>query len=488
MTETLEKTAQFTRAQSAAVHVPRQRTRTHRTVQQDNLEAVAQHMFSLMLRNVASDGFQFTDPANPGRFSKPGCVIAAPSYPAATPGVDQDYVFNWTRDAAITAMEIAAAGMPTRPGTGVQALIDYVSFAQACQANATPTLAHACYTIDGQSRPWTEQADGPALQTVALLQAFGQLDQAAQEVARQLIARNVDFVLGAYQQPTFNLWEEHSGYSFFARAAQLRCLREISANTVGIGVPPAAAGAIAGLEYGPAGTLERRRLPQRAGPVRRRPGLRGRRLRPQHRHRDGLRVRGHPLHGHAAARHGGDNCASSGPTAPHPSSTPSTGPTRRSALARCWAAIPATPTTATSATRFPAAIPGRCARPTSPNCTTGWPARSPGRNRSRTTTCPATFFAPGRDRRGHAARRGGRRPGGRGRRHAPVRRLPQRRPGTERAVRRHLRLREERARPHLELRGVPVGGAGEDRSPCRGLTPWSTGTAASRRSSRCPRC
>ena len=115
-----------------------------------------------------------SSPTRPTRrsFSRPGCIIAAPSYPAAQPGVDQDYVFNWTRDAAITAMEIAAAGTPTRPGSGVQALIDYVNFARFCQDNATPTLAHACYTIEGYSRPWTEQADGPALQAVALLQAF----------------------------------------------------------------------------------------------------------------------------------------------------------------------------------------------------------------------------------------------------------------------------------------------------------------------------
>jgi glucoamylase len=51
-----------------------------------------------------------------------------------------------------------------------------------------------------------------------------------------------------YQDPTTNLWEEHSGYSFFARAVQLRCLQAISSNTHGITVPPATGGAIAWLE------------------------------------------------------------------------------------------------------------------------------------------------------------------------------------------------------------------------------------------------
>jgi glucoamylase len=275
MTATLDKTTSFARAQTAT-RIPAQRSRPERLVRPaasaGSLEAIAQHMYSLMLRNVASDGFQFTDPVNPADFSRPGCIIAAPSYPAAQPGVDQDYVFNWMRDAAITAMEIAAAGMPTRPGAGVQALIDYVNFAKFCQDNATPSLAHACYTIEGYSRPWTEQADGPALQTVAMLAAFSQLDQPAQAVAREVIGKNADFILGHYTEPTFNLWEEHSGYSFFARAAQLRALRAIAGNTAGIAVPAGTHDAIGWLEYAVAGHWDGTRYlsvlaPSDAGPV-----------------------------------------------------------------------------------------------------------------------------------------------------------------------------------------------------------------------------
>ena len=210
-------------------------------------------MFSLMLRNVASDGFLFADPLSTGQFARPGCVIAAPSYPANQPGVDQDYVFNWTRDAALTAMEIAAAAMPAAGGRGVQPLIDYVTFAKTCQDNATPTLAHACYTVEGQSRPWTEQNDGPAVQTLAVLQAFGQLDRATQALARKVIGTNLDFLISAYQQPSTNLWEEHSGYSFFVHATQLQCLRAISASKLGITVPPGTGQAIAWLESALAG-------------------------------------------------------------------------------------------------------------------------------------------------------------------------------------------------------------------------------------------
>jgi glucoamylase len=236
------------RAKSASAFsvVPAQRA--HRDLPQVDFQVMAQHMFALMLRNVSSDGFLFADPTDPSNFSSPGCVIAAPSYPANAPGVDQDYVFNWVRDAAVTAIEIAAARLPTRPGAGVEPLIDYVRFAKTCQDDATPTLAHACFTIDGRSRPWSEQSDGPALQTVAMLGAFDQLDQDTQALATQVMDRNLSFLLEVYQEPTTNLWEEHQGYSFFARAAQLRCFQAVTGNTVGLTVPPGTADAIAWLQ------------------------------------------------------------------------------------------------------------------------------------------------------------------------------------------------------------------------------------------------
>jgi glucoamylase len=215
------------------------------------LAKIAQHMFSLMLRNLASDGFSFVDPNNPQgpqSLSLPGCIIAAPSAPVNTAGIDQDYVYNWTRDSAITAMEVAAAQMPVAPNSGVQPLIDYVNFAQTCQTNATPSLALASYTIRGLSRPWTEQTDGPALQTLAILMSWNQLDTPTQALATAVINNNLNYLLGAYQNQTVNLWEEHQGFSFFARSVQLRCFQAIQANTIGIPVPPGTAAAITWLQ------------------------------------------------------------------------------------------------------------------------------------------------------------------------------------------------------------------------------------------------
>ncbi|HYO83732.1 MAG TPA: glycoside hydrolase family 15 protein, partial [Bryobacteraceae bacterium] len=214
---------------------------------QTSLPRLAQHMYALMLRNVATDGFAFEDPANPGTFSVPGCVIAAPSFPANTPGVDQDYVFNWTRDAAITAIEIASASYP---GATVQALNDYVTFAQLSQQNAIKAglPIRAASTINGQPRQgWTDQSDGPALQNIAILKAFPLLDSDVQSIARSVINTNMDILMNVYQDETFNLWEEHKGFSFFARSVQLLCFQVIKVNTIGIPVPAGTDNAIAQL-------------------------------------------------------------------------------------------------------------------------------------------------------------------------------------------------------------------------------------------------
>ena len=114
---------------------------------------------------------------NTGVLSQPGCVLASPSWENTATNVSQDYVYNWTRDAAITAIELAAGPLPT-----TQPLIDYVQFAQTCQ-NSASSIGHfdrASFLINGTPRNWTDQTDGPALQTLAILRLYAQLDAPTQ--------------------------------------------------------------------------------------------------------------------------------------------------------------------------------------------------------------------------------------------------------------------------------------------------------------------
>jgi hypothetical protein len=102
---------------------------------QSNLTTIAPYMFWLMFRNVASDGFVFEDPGNTHALSQPGCVLASPSWENTATNVNQDYVYNWTRDAAIVAIELAAGAIPTG-----QPLIDYVQFAQISRTQPAPSV------------------------------------------------------------------------------------------------------------------------------------------------------------------------------------------------------------------------------------------------------------------------------------------------------------------------------------------------------------
>ena len=108
-------------------------------------------------------------------------------------------------------------------------------FSQTCQQSAGD-FDRASFYINGAQRPWTNQTDGPALQTLALLAMYGQLDPPPRR-RRPADRREPGLPAGAYQGQTYNLWEEEYGYSFFARSAQLRCFQAIAANTVGIAVP-----------------------------------------------------------------------------------------------------------------------------------------------------------------------------------------------------------------------------------------------------------
>ena len=70
-----------------------------------DLDVSASRMLPLMLQNVASDEHVFTDPADPPQVSKPGCIIDTPYRRPLK--ASQNYVYHWTRDAAIVAIELA---------------------------------------------------------------------------------------------------------------------------------------------------------------------------------------------------------------------------------------------------------------------------------------------------------------------------------------------------------------------------------------------
>jgi glucoamylase len=207
---------------------------------------VAPYMLSLMQRNVATAGnllVYHSDPNKAPVLSIPGCIIASPSYPYYDPyvaPVNEDYVFNWSRDAAITMSEMLSNSPALVPAAAAtQTLTDYVNFAYTCQQSDTGNIGQANYTVRGEATGAADESDGPALRVLSILQGYATLDAATQNTARAVIATDLDYVLNndRYQKPTKTLWEDTTGQSIFARAVQLRCLNEIIAVGPGLGVP-----------------------------------------------------------------------------------------------------------------------------------------------------------------------------------------------------------------------------------------------------------
>lgn len=208
---------------------------------------VAPCMLAHMQRNIATAGYVIPDTTGPAPvLSLPGCVIASPSYQAYPDNlvpVDQNYVFNWTRDAAITVSEIQSSAPGLLPqAAATQTLTDYVQFAHACQATTPNDIGRGKYRVNAGEVGWSSQSDGPALRILTILQGYARLDARTQALAQEVIVNDVTCLLGPapnappgdttpwYQTTTFNHWEDTEGQSLFARAAQLRCFKQLSAN------------------------------------------------------------------------------------------------------------------------------------------------------------------------------------------------------------------------------------------------------------------
>ena len=212
----------------------------------------APYMFSLMLRNLATYGFQIADhnargnPPAPGGYTAPGCVLASPSwsvggfsYPGNVAPIAEDYAFNWTRDAAVTLSAVLSQAPGQVPAAGASELLaSYVAFASSCQGSGGG-IGQAKYTPEGARTGAADESDGPALRILTILQGFAGLDPAAQAAANGVIATDLNYLLAGdrYQQPTVTHWEDTFGQSLFARSVQLRALNQLIATGPGLGIP-----------------------------------------------------------------------------------------------------------------------------------------------------------------------------------------------------------------------------------------------------------
>jgi glucoamylase len=144
-------------------------------------------------------------------------------------------------------------------------LCDYVAFSEVCQnsADAASKFFLARFTVDGGALTtnwdgdaqayrglWSEQKDGPALQSLSFVAAWPYLDADARTTATRIAQRNLDETVKAWGNNggMNGPWEDMSGPSLFARAAQIRLLQEVLAtNALGLNVSPDVKPALDGL-------------------------------------------------------------------------------------------------------------------------------------------------------------------------------------------------------------------------------------------------
>jgi glucoamylase len=167
---------------------------------------------------------------------RPGASTQATSRPIS-PDYG-NYVFNWTRDAAITVATIlneASTYIPRE--AALEILANYVDFASTCQTGGD--VGQAKYTAEGVSTGASDESDGPALRVLTILSGFTELDGATKNAARTVLAADLDYLLGGdrYEYPTVTHWEDTFGQSIFARAVQVWCLNQIVAHGPRLGIP-----------------------------------------------------------------------------------------------------------------------------------------------------------------------------------------------------------------------------------------------------------
>jgi glucoamylase len=193
---------------------------------------------------------------------RPGSVVASPVLAAYDP--DPDYFFHWFRDSAIVidALRVALAeGLAD--AASIERLREFVDFNQALRkldgrefprqghfrekvqrsflqyvrpedeiaaVHGDAVLAEARVNPDGTldfTRWARPQNDGPALQVLALARwrdAEQNLDERLQATMLELVTSDLDFLRSRAKEPSFDIWEEESGYHYYTQLVQAEAL------------------------------------------------------------------------------------------------------------------------------------------------------------------------------------------------------------------------------------------------------------------------
>ena len=229
----------------------------------DWIEKEARFAAGAMLRAISATDLVKERPGFGQRIvPRPGSVVASPVLAAYDP--DPDYFFNWFRDSAIVidALRVAKA-MGFERRVAVERLGEFLAFSRALRnldgrellregrfrENVRPSflqyvrpdveiaavfggaaLAEARVNPDGSldfTRWARPQNDGPALRVLALKRwrdAGPDLDGTLRSAMLELVVGDLDFIKSRAREPSFDIWEEESGYHYYTQLAQAEAL------------------------------------------------------------------------------------------------------------------------------------------------------------------------------------------------------------------------------------------------------------------------
>ncbi|KOS23231.1 Glucoamylase [Escovopsis weberi] len=194
----------------------------------DFIKAEGPVALDLLLCNIGTSGCHSFN-------AGPGIVVASPSYS------DPDYVFSWTRDAALVFKAIVDRFI-NHYDAGLQKHIeDYIKAQAKIQTISNPSgsladgsgLGEAKFNIQPSAfnNPWGRpQRDGPALRAIAMIAYSKWLIangyQSTVDSIWPVVRNDLNYVTQYWNQTGFDLWEEVKGSSFFTIANQHRALVE----------------------------------------------------------------------------------------------------------------------------------------------------------------------------------------------------------------------------------------------------------------------
>jgi glucoamylase len=159
----------------------------------------------------------------------PGIIIASPSN-------DPPYKFHWIRDSALVVRIIIDLIVSNQDvNENLLHLINYIECENVLQNSKTLSgLGEPKFHLDMSpyNEPWGRpQNDGPALRGINMLKIYKIVNKyyptTLKNIVREIILRDLDYIISEHRSECFDLWEEFIGYHFYTRIVQFKFLLEI---------------------------------------------------------------------------------------------------------------------------------------------------------------------------------------------------------------------------------------------------------------------